>query len=377
MKKRKKVLIVIKSLDGGTGTFLLQILKLKSFFDFSVVALEKPKYRNLDKRHKIHYISMNRYITFPLILTFFGEFLYFLYYKNKISPDIIFSIDTHCNMLTALGKFVSTHPQKIILTNHNNVSAVFQAKLFIWQKYVIQKLGTYLFATANEIVCVSKGSANDVVKLFSLKKSPLVIHYGINLSQAKILGKKDIGKDKRYFSPSPTILSIGRFEPQKDFLTLIHAFAKVKKIIHTASLILIGNGKEKVKIQKLINQLHLSQSIHLLGWRKNSYQYLRYASLFVLSSRYEGFPYILLEALSQKTPILATNTPYGPEELLENGLYGKLTPVGNIQKMANEILALLQNKEIYTSLIKKSQKRSKVFTEEKMLARYKVIFQTI
>jgi glycosyltransferase involved in cell wall biosynthesis len=280
-------------------------------------------------------------------------------------------------MLTALGKFVSTHPQKIILTNHNNVSAVFQAKLFIWQKYVIQKLGTYLFATANEIVCVSKGSANDVVKLFSLKKSPLVIHYGINLSQAKILGKKDIGKDKRYFSPSPTILSIGRFEPQKDFLTLIHAFAKVKKIIHTASLILIGNGKEKVKIQKLINQLHLSQSIHLLGWRKNSYQYLRYASLFVLSSRYEGFPYILLEALSQKTPILATNTPYGPEELLENGLYGKLTPVGNIQKMANEILALLQNKEIYTSLIKKSQKRSKVFTEEKMLARYKVIFQTI
>jgi glycosyltransferase involved in cell wall biosynthesis len=377
MKKRKKILIVIKSIDGGTGTFLLQILKLKSIFDFSILALEKPKYRQLDPSYNIKYISLNQYLSFSLILTFFGEFLFFLYYKNKYTPDVILSVDTHCNILVSLGHLIEKHTEKIVLTNHNNVTAVFQAKLYLWQRSIIQKLGTYLFNKASIIICVSKGSAIDAKKLFSLKKTPTVIHYGINLLQAKRLGRKDIGKDKQYFSKTPTLLSIGRFEAQKDFLTLIHAFTKVKKTIKTASLVLIGDGKEKKNIQRLINKLNLNHCIHLLGWRENSYAYLRHAYVFILSSHYEGFPYILLESLSQKTPILATDTPYGPKEILENGLYGKLTPVANSQKMAKELLTILQNKQMYASFVKRSQKRSALFTEEKMLKKYQHILQGI
>lgn len=380
MKKRKKVLLLIKSIDGGTGTFLGQLLKLQTDFDFSILALEKPRFRKRYTGYPLYYIPPYLHaffaLEYPIFIQFMCEFFYFLFCCKKTSPDIIFSIDTHSNMLASTTKLFSHTPPKVVLTNHNNISAVFQAKLSPFQSMLVRYFGTFLFNKADAIISVSKGTADNMKKQFVLKKNPQVIFYGIDVSLAKKLGRQSLKNDKKFFQNSYTILSIGRFEMQKDFFTLIQAFALCKKRIHDASLVLIGDGTQKKQLEKLTNDLGITHAVHFLGWKQNIFPYLHHASVFVLSSFYEGFGYVLLEAFSQNIPVIATKSPFGPAAVLDNGTYGRLVAVQNSEKMSDALLFFSDPKNrLYYS--RKSAERSHMFTEKSMLEKYKKILKTL
>jgi glycosyltransferase involved in cell wall biosynthesis len=115
---------------------------------------------------------------------------------------------------------------------------------------------------------------------------------------------------------------------QKDFPTLIHAFARVRES-HNARLLILGDGDERSTLETLVKHLGLEQDVSMPGFILNPYPFMVHAALFVLSSRWEGLPGVLIEALYCGVPVIATDCPSGPREILADGKYGRLVPVGD------------------------------------------------
>jgi glycosyltransferase involved in cell wall biosynthesis len=141
----------------------------------------------------------------------------------------------------------------------------------------------------------------------------------------------------------PVILGVGRLSPQKGFATLIRAFSQVRQT-RLARLLILGEGRERPMLEALVRELGLEQDVKLPGFTTNPYPYMSQASLFVLSSRWEGLPGVLIEALYCGTPVISTDCPSGPREILKGGLYGQLVPVDDVGALAPAIEMALAGK---------------------------------
>jgi len=138
-------------------------------------------------------------------------------------------------------------------------------------------------------------------------------------------------------------LAVGRLTKQKDFPTLIKAFAKVLENRPTRLLIL-GEGPDRAALEALVRQLGLEDAVAMPGFVENPYAYMSRSALYVLSSRWEGLPTVLIEALYCGAPVIATDCPSGPREILANGQHGQLVPVGDVTALAQAMEAGLASK---------------------------------
>ena len=130
--------------------------------------------------------------------------------------------------------------------------------------------------------------------------------------------------------------------PQKNFPLLINAFQQIQEETK-AKLVILGGGPEKPKLKKLIQEYEISDHVYLPGYVSNPYAYLSRASLFALSSDFEGLPTVLIEALACGCPVVSTDCPSGPREILEDGKWGTLVPVGDAEKLAEAMVKTLNN----------------------------------
>jgi glycosyltransferase involved in cell wall biosynthesis len=148
--------------------------------------------------------------------------------------------------------------------------------------------------------------------------------------------------DHPWFAPGqpPVILGVGRLEPQKDFATLLRAFSTVHAD-RPCRLVILGEGGQRRELQALAAELGIAADLAMPGFVTNPYAYLRHASLFAFSSRWEGFGNALVEALAVGTPVVSTDCPDGPSEILEGGRFGPLVPVGDHAALADAMRLVL------------------------------------
>ncbi|HLE49174.1 MAG TPA: glycosyltransferase [Patescibacteria group bacterium] len=374
--------IVIKNIDGGTGTFLRQMVKIGKPIDkISVLALEEPTYIPLKKpgviycRHKNNKDEPNGLLPVLTILT--KEFSFLAKELKKTKPDVILSIDTHCNMLVCLIKLIVNPKSRLILTIHNNISGVFKYKQHLFPIWLIRFSGHLLFKLSSCMVGVSKGVTGNIIDNFHPTVPVHTIYYGLDPKPIKKLIKQRLSlSETRLFSPkTPSIVTVSRLAGQKDVRTLIWASIKLFKRGVDHNLVIVGDGKEKNDFIKLIKKFKLSKKIHILGWKKNIYPYLKRSDVFVLSTHYEGFPYVLLEAMVVGLPIVSTNVDFGPKEMLANGKYGLLSAADDPDDLSDKIELLINKPDIRSRLYLKSRERIKDFTEEKMLQKYRNLIQ--
>lgn len=139
----------------------------------------------------------------------------------------------------------------------------------------------------------------------------------------------------------------------------------------------MGEGEDRGRLEYLIKELKLENDVSLLGFVENPYAYMQRSDVFVLSSRWEGFGNVLVEAMACGCPVVSTNCPSGPAEILGNGEYGILVPVGDVEKMAKSIIKILTNKELREELSNKALKRAKEFHVEKAVEKYLQIFSEV
>jgi len=152
-------------------------------------------------------------------------------------------------------------------------------------------------------------------------------------------------EDKR-----PVVVAIGRLNAQKGFDNLLQAHRLARSAGMDYRLWILGEGPLRGELTSLIDRLQIADSVKMPGFLPNPYPALRHAAVFVMSSRFEGLPLALFEALSLGTPCLSTNCPTGPAEILDNGRYGMLTPVEDEKALADALCRLLRDDALRTKL---------------------------
>jgi glycosyltransferase involved in cell wall biosynthesis len=195
-----------------------------------------------------------------------------------------------------------------------------------------------LYPLADCIVAVSAGVADDLSKILKVPRSQIkVIYNPVVTTEMLVASRHRVTHPWFADGEPPVILGIGRLTHAKGFSTLIQAFAKIRKAHIPARLMILGEGNERDKLEKLVFELGIDSDVSLPGFQNNAYSFLRHASVFVLSSLWEGLPTVLIEALACGTPIISTDCHSGPREILEDGKWGILVPVADEDALVTAI----------------------------------------
>jgi len=198
-----------------------------------------------------------------------------------------------------------------------------------------------LYPKADGLIAVSRGVAADLSMIAGIPGERIhVILNPVVTPELPTLAASPADHPWYQDPCTPIIIGIGRFTRQKDFLTLIRAFARVRSRL-PCRLLILGRGRQRTKVEKLAEALGVRGDLSLPGFAVNPYAYMAKASLLVLSSAWEGSPNVLVEALAVGTPVVATDCRSGPREILQDGRYGLLVPVGDAEAMASAIMRTL------------------------------------
>jgi len=264
-------------------------------------------------------------------------------YLRWEQPQAMLSALTHANIVAIWAKLLAGVKTRLVVTEHNTLGQAMVNIPSVKIRSMPLLIGTF-YPYADEVVAVSQGVAKDLVTLTRLPSEKVRVIYNPVITPELFVKAGEL-LDHPWFRPGepPVILGVGRLTKQKDFPTLIRAFALVRKECR-ARLMILGEGEDRPKIEALVRELGLEEDVALPGFVDNPYKYMKRAAVFVLSSQWEGLPTVLIEALALGTPVISTDCPGGSAEILENGRWGQLVPVGNIRALAGAILAAIEDK---------------------------------
>lgn len=276
-------------------------------------------------------------------------------YLRRERPNVMLSAMDHANLVALCAKKLAGVSTRVVVSVHCTPSLEI-ANMQGFRARLMPHLEKLFYPWANTVVAVSEGVADDLVQLTGLLRNKLRVIYNPTITP-ELLSRAEEPLVHPWFQPGepPVILGAGRLTASKDFLMMIQAFALVRRE-RPARLIILGEGEERPRLEALVQELRLGQDVALPGFVNNPYKYMKHAGIFVLSSKYEGFGLVLVEAMTCGTPVVATNCPSGPAEILKGGKWGRLVPVGNADALAQAILRTLEapisvgidNNETYT-----------------------------
>jgi len=271
-------------------------------------------------------------------------------------PEAVISFGDGPNLLTVLASRVSL-PARIVLNQQvaplRNYSGA--------EKLVFGFLMRAFYPRADALVVPSEGMRQEYASIFGL--SPRKVHCIPNplaLRDVEVLSEEP-APEFEGFGDRPVILTVGRLCRQKNHRLLLTAFAVVRREV-PAKLVLVGVGELEGSLRRYAADLGLAPDVHFLGWQENPFRLMRRADCFVLSSDYEGFANVLVEAMACGCPVVATDCPWGPREILDGGRYGRLVPCGNVEAMAAELVALLRDSTTRIRLRQLGRIRARAFS---------------
>ncbi|WP_339099811.1 glycosyltransferase [Fusobacterium ulcerans] len=224
-----------------------------------------------------------------------------------------------------------------------------------------KKLGKRLM-NYNRILVISdemKKEGEEIYPFLKEKFFRIYNSFDFNKIREKSLQENTI-KQKEYLKDN-YIVAVGRLEEtQKDFTTLIEAYALVESKIKE-KLFIIGEGRHRKELENLVKKLKIEEKVLFMGYQSNPFPWIKNSNLFVHSSKFEGLPTVLIEAMILERPIIATDCPTGPKEILENGKSGILVSIGNKKELAEKIEKILLNQNFKNEIVENSKKNIKRF----------------
>lgn len=263
-------------------------------------------------------------------------------YLRKMRPAVLFS-GLHMNIVAILAGKLARTRTRLVISERNTFSIRTESLASDFRMRLMPSLVRFFYPLSDRVVAVSNGVGQDLVERLGIPRERVVVIYNPVITP-ELKSKSGEPLDHPWFGEGnlPVILSVGRLSAQKDFSTLITAFARIHER-KAVRLLILGEGDQRQALETQVRQLGLEEFVCLPGFVTNPYPFMKAASVFVLSSRYEGLPGVLIEALYCGGRLVATDCPSGPREVLCNGRYGQLVPVGDSEKMAQAIeMALTQ-----------------------------------
>jgi glycosyltransferase involved in cell wall biosynthesis len=334
MSKKTVSMLMFAARFGGAEKIMTEIAnEISRKVDLELV-LVKEKGEYLDKvNNDVDVVNLNakRSITaIPKLVS----------YLQKVEPVTIISASRVVNRIAPLAKKFAKSNAKLVLTEHVTTKE-FAMREF--KHYINKYLMKITYSFADEIVCVSKGVRNDLVSNIGVEKDKTKVIYNPVVDK-KMIDKSRKKVEHKWFEKDniKVILSAGRLEYNKDFSSLIEAASIVRREMDVRLLIL-GEGSERDSLEEKVKQKGLEKYVSMPGYTDNPYKYMSKADVFAFSSwGREGLPTVLIEALACNCPIVSTNCPTGPAEILGNGEWGTLVPTEDPEELANALVQVLR-----------------------------------
>lgn len=262
-------------------------------------------------------------------------------------PNALLAVKDRAGRSAVLARLLARTETRIILRLGTNLSAALAGSNWLqsWSRLLPIRL---LYSRIEQVIAVSEGVAEDTARLARLPMSRIrVIRNPVITPELPVLAAAPCPHPwLAPQRPSPVIIGAGRLQRQKDFPTLLRAFQRLLQA-QPCRLLIIGDGRGDASLRALAAQLGLQLGVQgqidLPGFQPNLYAWLGRADLFVLSSAWEGSPNVLTEALALGIPVVSTDCPSGPREILVGGRYGRLVPVGDSAALAAAMSATLDD----------------------------------
>ena len=287
---------------------------------------------------------------------------------NEIKPDVLVSMGDHSRGIVwkvnyPCKKYVENHFNKKYIIEGREISDKETLKKKVKNFYrekkakkLIENYDAFLVLTEEDKINWEGNRKNN--KKIKVINNPLTFYP----EQNSLLDGK-------------TIISLGKLHEQKGYDLLIDVWEKVNKVFPEWTLKIYGEGEERKKLQEKIDRKGLDTCFKLMGKTENVYEKLLESSLYVMSSRYEGMPMVLIEAMSCGLPLISFDCPCGPKDIIKNGENGYVCSFGNLDEMANKIITLIQNDNLRKKMGEKSKELSKNYSEEKIMKQWKELYE--
>lgn len=254
-------------------------------------------------------------------------------YLDDNRPSVLFASRTHTNLAAVAAGRLTDADVHVAVTEHSPFSYQLSRK-----DRLTAALAARVYPYADDVIGVSEGVAATVADDAGLgPDETTVLNNPVDIEAIQAGATEPVEEAWLEDPAIDPIIAVGRLEPAKDFSTLVRAFARLHESHPGTRLVIVGKGSERDRLATLAGELGVADAVTLPGYTDNPYAYMARASVFVLSSEVEGLPTVLIEALACGCPIVSTDCQYGPREILDDGRYGRLTPVGDPERMAETI----------------------------------------
>ena len=290
-----------------------------------------PRKTEVDPRVSIHVLGKERLLlALPTLIR----------YLRTSKPTVLYVSMIHANIIASLAVLLSRCRCRLVLREAVSIHML-RNELSSMAHFVWIQLAKFTYRRADCVVSVSMAIDEELKQTLGLEPDgsrSKVIYNAIDRHHGDF-AKQTMSVTPPWIGDVGYVVGIGRLTAQKGFDTLVKSVAEANKSLsNTIGIIILGDGEERSDIESAIQQ-HGIEHFFLPGFVENPLPFLSSASAYVLSSRFEGMPNAMLQALACGTPIIATDCPTGPREILENGKWGKLVPVDDVSEMATAIVA--------------------------------------
>lgn len=265
-------------------------------------------------------------------------------YLKSEKPVAMLSTLNHANCIAVLAKRFAGVNTRLVIREANTVSKN-SGKIKTLSEKFMPVVMKYAYPRADYVVAVSHGVKSDLLAHFAQLDEKIGVIYSPVVT-SEMLALAEEKPDHPWFQDkqTPIVLGVGRLTCQKGFDTLVKAFSEIESE-KPVRLMILGEGEDRANLQKLVDSLGLSESVSLPGFVDNPFAFMKSSDLYVLSSRWEGLPNTLIQALAVGCPVMSTNCPSGPNEILENGKWGTLVEVDDVAEMAKVMGVELSKKK--------------------------------
>ncbi|CAA0126148.1 N-acetylgalactosamine-N,N '-diacetylbacillosaminyl-diphospho-undecaprenol 4-alpha-N-acetylgalactosaminyltransferase [Halioglobus japonicus] len=279
-----------------------------------------------------------------------------LYLKTH-NPDVVLSAITYANLAVIWAKQISASNVPVVVSERIALSTYCSdpanSRKAKWR--YLPELVKRTYPGADAVIAVSQAAADELVSSIGVsRESVTTIHNPVVDESLHANARQPL--EHPWFTPGnvPVILAAGRLTEQKDFATLLRAFALVRAQ-RPVRLVILGEGRLRTELQQLANDLGVQADLDMPGFVGNPFQFMAHSSLLVLPSLYEGLPGVLIQALACGCPVVSTDCPGGSREILADGKYGALVAIGDVDAMADAIGETLDNPQDKAVLQHRSQ----------------------
>ncbi|MCC6932719.1 MAG: glycosyltransferase [Deltaproteobacteria bacterium] len=366
MLEKKKLLIFSSSLAGGGAEMhlvrLLPFLQKEYNVTLGLARKEGQLLAFLPEGIEVVELGASRVLKAILPLARFIK---------KFKPDIILALQDHAAAVVLLSTWISglKIKPKLVASIQMDIAAERRLSDSIKTRLLFT-ISPYILGFFDHLVGCSRGVVASLIKENSYLQRKTTTIYNAILDDSIIAAAKQECPDLWLQKKSkPVIVACGRLTKQKNFSSLIEAFKQVSEKLD-CRLLIIGSGPEQQGLEDLINKLQLSESAKILPFTKNPYCYFSRADVFVLSSLWEGLGNVLVEAMACKLPVISSDCPSGPAEIIENNVSGVLVPVNDSLALAQAILSVLRDKETAQKTTEAGRQRAFLFSAQASAEQY-------